>query len=46
MSYPELSGLLELDHIYLYPAENRKIIFYHNTKAGIMIGNSIVCRKM
>lgn len=45
-SYPELSGLLELDHIYLYPAENRKIIFYHNAKTSIMIGNSIACRKM
>lgn len=45
-NYPELSAFLELDYMALYPAENRKIIFYHNSKASVMIGNSIVCRKM
>ena len=45
-NYQELTDLLELDHIFLYPAENRKIILYHNSKATIMIGSSIVCRKM
>lgn len=45
-NYPELSTVLELDHMLLYPAENRKIIFYHNSRASVMIGNSIVCRKM
>lgn len=45
-NYGELSTLLELDHMFLYPTENRKIIFYHNSKASVMIGNSIVCRKM
>lgn len=45
-NYAELSALLELDHMFLYPADNRKIIFYHNSKASVMIGNSIVCRRM
>ncbi len=45
-NYGELSALLELDHMFLYPTENRKIIFYHNSKASVMIGNSIVCRRM
>lgn len=45
-NYAELSGLLELDRMFLYPADNRKIIFYHNSKATVMVGNSIVCRKM
>ena len=45
-NYAELSALLELDRMFLYPAENRKIIFYHNSKASVMVGNSIVCRKM
>lgn len=45
-NYAELSALLELDHMFLYPTENRKIIFYHNSRASVMIGNSIVCRKM
>lgn len=45
-NYQELIGLLELDHVFLYPAENRKIIIYHNSKATVMIGSSIVCRKM
>lgn len=45
-SYTELSALLELDRMFLYPAENRKIVFYHNSRASVMIGNSIVCRRM
>lgn len=45
-NYAELSALLELDRMFLYPAENRKIVFYHNSRAAVMIGNSIVCRKM
>lgn len=45
-NYQELTDLLELDHVFLYPAENRKVIFYHNSKATVMIGSSIVCRKM
>lgn len=45
-NYPELSSVLELDNMILYPAENRKVIFYHNSRASVMIGNSIVCRKM
>lgn len=45
-NYGELSALLELDHMFLYPTENRKIIFYHNSRASVMIGNSIVCRRM
>ena len=32
--------------MFLYPADSRKIIFYHNSKASVMIGNSIVCRRM
>lgn len=44
--YPELTDLLGLDKIYLFPAENRKLILYHDCDAAIMIGNSIVCRKM
>ncbi len=45
-NYPEVSAFLELDHMILYPAENRKVIFYHNSRASVMIDNSIVCRKM
>lgn len=44
--YPELVDLLALDDIYLFPAENRKIILYQNSDSAVMIGNSIVCRKM
>lgn len=45
-NYPEVSTFLELDHMLLYPAESRKVIFYHNSRASVMIDNSIVCRKM
>lgn len=44
--YPDLVDLLDLDNIYLVPAENRKLVLFHNSSAGIMIGNSIICRKM
>lgn len=44
--YAELVDLLGLDQVYLFPAENRKIIFYHNCDSTVMIGSSIVCRKM
>jgi len=44
--YPELSDLLMLDNIFLFPAENRKMILYHDSDSAVMIGNSIVCRKM
>lgn len=45
-NYPELSSLLELERMSLYPAKDRKIIFYHDSRATVMIGSSIVCRKM
>lgn len=44
--YSDLIDLLMLDNIFLFPAENRKMILYHDSDATIMIGNSIVCRKM
>ncbi|MDE5910299.1 MAG: VWA domain-containing protein [Lachnospiraceae bacterium] len=44
--YPELIDVLTLDEIYLFPAENRQMILYHKSDSTIMIGNSIVCRKM
>lgn len=44
--YPDLIDALELDNIYLFPAENRKMILYHDCEAAVMIGNTIVCRKI
>ena len=44
--YPELIDMLTLDEIYLFPAEGRQMILYHKSDSTIMIGNSIVCRKM
>lgn len=45
-AYPDMIDLLMLDNIYLFPAENRKIILYQDSDAAVMIGNSIVCRRM
>lgn len=45
-NYPDLIDLLRLDSIYLLPAENRKMILYHDCDSSVMIGNSIVCRNM
>lgn len=44
--YPELIDELVLDEIYLFPAEGRQMILFHKSDSTIMIGNSIVCRKM
>lgn len=44
--YPDIIDLLMLDNIFLFPAENRKMILYQDSDANVMIGNSIVCRKM
>ncbi len=45
-NYPEETDLLGLDKIFLFPAENRRMILYHNSNAAVMLGNSIVCRNM
>ncbi len=45
-AYPNMIDLLMLDNVYLFPAENRKIILYQDSDAAVMIGNSIVCRRM
>lgn len=44
--YTDIRDLLMLDNIFLFPAENRKMILYQDSDANVMIGNSIVCRKM
>lgn len=44
--HPDMIDLLMLDNVYLFPAENRKLILYQDSDAAIMIGNSIVCRRM
>lgn len=45
-NFPDMIDLLMLDNVYLFPAENRKIILYQDSDAAVMIGNSIVCRRM
>ncbi len=45
-AYPNIIDLLMLDNVYLFPAEHRKIILYQDSDAAVMIGNSIVCRRM
>lgn len=44
--YPGLIDALALDSIFLFPAANRKMILYHDCEVTVMIGNTIVCRKM
>jgi Mg-chelatase subunit ChlD len=44
--YPEASEALELDRIFLIADEDRRMILYHSSDAGIMLGSSIVCRKI
>ena len=44
--YPELIDMLELDKIFFFPAEGRELIFYQESTSTIMVGNSLVCRRM
>ncbi len=44
--YPGASAALGLDHIFLIADEDRRMILYHSSESSLMIGNSIVCRKI
>ncbi|WP_124068047.1 vWA domain-containing protein [Clostridium sp. E02] len=44
--YPDASATLGLDNIFLIADEDRKMILYHSSNSLIMIGNSIVCKKI
>ena len=44
--YPETSASLGLDHIFLIADEDRRMILYHSSESSLMIGSSIVCRKI
>lgn len=45
-AYPELVTMLELDKIFFFPAESREMIFYQESDLTVMVGNSLVCRRM
>ena len=44
--YPEASKALGLDQIFLIADEDRRMILYHSSDASIMLGSSIVCKKI
>ncbi|MBE5990926.1 MAG: VWA domain-containing protein [Paenibacillaceae bacterium] len=44
--YPEASANLGLDNIFLIADEDRRMILYHSSNSSIMIGSSIVCKKI
>jgi len=44
--YPGASAALGLDHIFLIADEDRRMILYHSSESSLMIGSSIVCRKI
>ncbi|MEY8356577.1 vWA domain-containing protein [Lachnospiraceae bacterium 54-53] len=44
--YPDPSAALGLDSIFLIADEDRRMILYHSSDSAIMIGSSIVCRKI
>lgn len=44
--YSKASAALGLDHIFLIADEDRRMILYHSSDSSLMIGNSIVCRKI
>jgi len=44
--FPEASANLGLDNIFLIADEDRRMILYHSSNSSIMIGSSIVCKKI
>ncbi|MFR3729018.1 vWA domain-containing protein [Lacrimispora sp.] len=44
--YPKASEALGLDRIFLIADEDRRMILYHSSDASIMLGSSIVCKKI
>lgn len=44
--YPAACDALELGKIFLVADEGRRMILYHNSKASVMVGNSIICRQI
>lgn len=44
--YPNASAALGLDSIFLIADEERRMILYHSSESSILIGSSIVCRKI
>lgn len=45
-AYPEQVKALQLNDIFLIADENRSIILYHQSKAGVMVGNAIACMQI
>lgn len=45
-AYPEQAKALQLDEIFLIADENRSMILYHRSKAGVMVGNTIACMQI
>lgn len=44
--YPGASESLGLDHIFLIADEDRRMILYHSSESSLMIGSSIMCKKI
>lgn len=44
--YPKTVDSLELDGIFLIAEEERRMILYHQSEAEVMIGSTIVCRRL
>ena len=44
--FPEASESLGLDRIFLIADEERRMILYHSSDSVIMLGSSIVCKKI
>lgn len=45
-AYPKQAAALHLEDVFLIADENRSMILYHKSKAGVMIGNAIACAQM
>lgn len=45
-AYPEQVKAMQLNDIFLIADENRSMILYHQSKAGVMIGNAIACMQI
>ncbi len=45
-NYPEQAKALQLDDIFLIADEERNMILYHRSKAGVMVGSMIACMQI
>lgn len=45
-AYPKQAAALGLDDIFLIADENHRMVLFHRSKAGVMVGSAIACMQI